>query len=468
MSGAGPVIVWFRRDLRLSDHPALFEAAATGLPVLPLFIHDETVETLGAAPRFRLGLSIAALAEDLARRGLRLILRRGRALEVLAALVAETGADTVHWTRYYEPAHIARDRAVKDWAIGAGITARSFAGALLHEPSRLLTGQGRPYSVYTPFWRRLAATDIPAPLPTPARLIPCAVGVPSDRLQDWDMARAMNRGADVVRPWQAPGESAAHDRLAEFLSRQAAYATCRDRMGENATSGLSENLAWGEISPRQIWHLAQATGPGADKFLSELGWRDFAWHLMTHFPALATANWRADWDRFPWRPDNPQAEAWRRGQTGIALVDAGMRELFATGRMHNRVRMVVASFLTKHLLTDWRVGRDWFADCLTDWDPAANAMNWQWVAGCGPDAAPYFRIFNPDAQADRFDAHGTYRHRWLGASARPPSPEALSFYAAAPRHWRLDPSDPPPAPIVSLAEGRTRALSAYAGLRGQT
>lgn len=462
MSGPGPIIVWFRRDLRLSDHPALTAAALTGRPVLPVFVHDETVETLGAAPRFRLGLSIAALAGDLARRGMPLILRRGRALDELKALVAETGATAIHWSRYYEPGHIARDRMVKDWGRASGIAVQSFEGAILHEPARLLTGAGRPYSVFTPFWRRLAAQDIPAPLPVPGRMAFWSGTVRSDRIEDWAMAHAMNRGAEVLRPWQVVGEAAASDRLAGFLSKRAAtYADRRDMAGQAATSGLSENLAWGEISPRQIWHRAQAFGPATDKFLSELGWRDFAWHLMAHAPALASRNWRADWDRFPWQGESDQATAWQRGLTGIALVDAGMREMFVTGRMHNRVRMVVASYLTKHLMTDWRFGLVWFAECLTDWDPAANAMNWQWVAGSGPDAAPFFRVFNPDLQADRFDPDGSYRQRWLAHAAHPPSPDALSFFDAVPRRWNLAPAAPAPIAQASLAEGRDRALAAY-------
>jgi deoxyribodipyrimidine photo-lyase len=465
LSGPAPVIVWFRRDLRLSDHPALAAAVATGQPVLPLFIHDETVETLGAAPRFRLGLSVGALAADLAAQGSRLILRRGRALDVLAALAAETGATAIHWSRYYAPDHIARDRAVKDWAAGAGIAARSYAGALLHEPSRLLTGAGRPYSVFTPFRRRLAASDIEPPLPAPGRLQPPGDWPDGDRLDDWRMARAMNRAAEVVAAHLSVGEAAARDRLGLFLQDRAGrYAEDRDRTDRDATSGLSENLAWGEISPRQIWHLTTALSGTGEKFLSELAWRDFAWHLMAHFPDLASRSWRAGWDRFPWRADSDRAEAWRRGRTGVELVDAGMRELYVTGRMHNRVRMVVASYLTKHLLTDWRIGLRWFQDCLVDWDPAANAMNWQWVAGSGPDAAPFFRIFNPDTQAERFDPDGLYRRRWLAHAARPPAPDALSFFAAIPRSWRMDPADPPPRPVEPLAAGRAQALAAFEAL----
>jgi deoxyribodipyrimidine photo-lyase len=229
----------------------------------------------------------------------------------------------------------------------------------------------------------------------------------------------------------------------------------RDRPDRDGTSGLSENLTWGEISPRAIWHAAE----GADAFLRELGWREFAAHLHWHHPDLATANWRRDWDRFPWRGDNPDAEAWRRGMTGEPMVDAGMRELFVTGRMHNRVRMLTASYLCKQLMTDWRIGLAWFADCLIDWDPASNALNWQWVAGSGPDAAPFFRVFSPTRQAENFDPDGTYRRRFLD----PGQPEARAFFDAAPRTWGLDPAALyPSAPILPHVTGRSRALAAYA------
>ncbi len=462
-----PVILWFRRDLRLDDHPALIAAAAGGRPVLPVFIHDETVETLGAAARLRLGRSVAALQFALAARGLTLILRRGLALAVLTDLVARTGARDIHWTRYYEPAHIARDRAVKGWARGAGLQARSFAGALLHEPARLLTGAGQPYQVFTPFWQRLRAgvTDVPLPPPPLLRGWAGADDLPGDRLADWQMERAMRAGAAAVGAHVEPGEAAALARLDRFLDRHVArYEQGRDRPDLAATSGLSDALAWGEVSPLRIWHAALrveaagASGVGIAKFLSELAWRDFAWHQMAHRPDLALTSWRGGWDAFPWQGDGDQADRWRRGQTGIDLVDAGMRELWLTGRMHNRVRMIAASFLTKHLLTDWRVGLAWFADCLTDWDPAANAMNWQWVAGSGPDAAPYFRIFNPDTQAARFDPDGTYRRRYLGAEA------TTAFLSAAPRAWAAGEALRR-APVIPLALGRTRALEAFARFR---
>lgn len=465
-----PVIVWFRRDLRLSDHAALLAAVGTGRPVVPLFIHDETVAALGAAARWRLAQGLAHFGAVLAAWGSRLILRRGPALAVLRAVLAETGARAVFWQRGYDPDGIARDRAVKAALAEVGVEARSLAGALLHEPWDLATGEGRPYSVFTPFWRALRGRDPGAVLAAPARLRPPADWPLSEALADWRMPAAMARGADVVARHARVGEAAARDRLARFVGEALArYPGARDFPGLAATSGLSENLAWGEISARTIWHAAMsaraAGNPGAEKFLAELAWRDFAWHLIYHHPHLQRDNWRAGWEAFPWRSDNDDAEAWRRGMTGEPFVDAAMREMQVTGRMHNRARMIAASYLTKHLLTDWRVGLAWFAECLIDWDPAANAMGWQWVAGSGPDAAPYFRIFNPATQAARFDADGAYRRAFIAEGQSDPPGTALAFFDAVPRRWGLSPGQRYPAARVDLAAGRARALAALAGLR---
>jgi len=465
-----PVLIWFRRDLRLADHPALTAASASGRPVIPVFLCDETVETLGAAPKWRLGLGVAALAEALTLQGSRLILRRGRAQATLDALIAETGAGAVFWTRYYEPAHIARDRAIKAALTATGIEARSYPGALLAEPGQVVTGAGRPYAVFTPFWRALRARDVGQTLPTPAQLSPPPAWPLSETMADWGFDRAMGPGARVVRPHLQVGAAAAGARLAAFLGdRLARYAADRDTPAADAGSGLSENLAWGEISPRQVWCAAERVrdrlGAPVDKFLSELGWREFAWHLMFAHPAMATACWRPEWERFAWRPNNDDAEAWRRGMTGVPMVDAGLREMFVTGRMHNRVRMIAASYLTKHLLTDWRVGLGWFQECLIDWDPAANALGWQWVAGCGPDAAPFFRIFNPDLQAARHDPDGRYRARFLAEGPARPDTDALAFFNAAPKAWALSFDQPYPAPRIGTADGRHRALAALARLR---
>ncbi|MFN3994792.1 MAG: cryptochrome/photolyase family protein [Tabrizicola flagellatus] len=461
-----PLILWFRRDLRLADQPMLAAAAATGRPLLPVFILDPETEALGAAPKWRLGLAVEAFGRALEGLGLRLVLRRGPALEVLRGLVAEAGAGGVWWSRLYDPASVARDTGVKAALKGEGLDARSFAGHLLHEPWEIETGQGGFYRVFTPYWKAMRGLPVAEPAAAPKALRGGAVRPGSDRLEDWRLGAAMNRGAGVVARHQAVGEAAARAKLAAFLDGPVAhYGERRDLPGVAGTSRLSENLTYGEIGIRAVWHAAlrrrEEGAGGAESFLRELAWREFSYHLMHHSPQITTSNWKPDWDDFPWRGDNPEAERWRRGMTGEPFVDAGMREMYVTGTMHNRVRMVVASYLTKHLLTHWKVGLDWFADCLTDWDPAANAMGWQWVAGSGPDAAPYFRVFNPAGQAEKFDPDGSYRRRFLAEMSRAPGAEALAYFEAVPRSWQLRPDQPYPAPVVDLAEGRARALAAY-------
>jgi deoxyribodipyrimidine photo-lyase len=462
-----PILLWFRRDLRLTDHVALSEAAGSGRPVIPIFLRDPVAGGLGAAPEWRLGLGVARFAETLRGLGSRLILRRGEALPALRALIAETGAGAVWWSRAYDPDSVARDKAVKAALKQDGIDARSFPGHVLFEPWTVETRQGGFFKVYSPMWRAVKDRDIAAPLPAPARLPAPDAWPASDRLAAWRLGAAMDRGAAVVARHLCVGEDAARDRLAAFLDAAVArYRKDRDFPAKPATSGLSENLTYGEISPRQVWAggaAARAAGAaGAEHFLKELVWREFAWHLAWHSPHLLTGNWRPEWDAFPWAEADGAAQLrWKQGRTGIPLVDAAMRELYVTGRMHNRGRMIVGSYLTKHMMTHWRIGMDWFADCLIDWDPAANAMGWQWVAGSGPDAAPYFRIFNPETQAEKFDPDRAYIRRWVAELADRPGPDAQAFFAAAPRSWGLSPDDAYPAPLVGLAEGRARALAAY-------
>lgn len=439
----------------------LHEAARSGRPLIPVAILDPVAEGWGAAARWRWGEGLRVFGSELAARGARLVLRRGLAAEVLAQLAGETGAEAVWWSRAYDPAARARDVAVKAALRGAGMAARSFPGHLLFEPDAVATGQGTGYKVFSAYWRAASRLDPGRPLPAPGALPVPASWPASDDLAAWRLGAALRAGEDVLRRHSAPGEAAAVARLSGFLdTRSARYAERRDFPAEDATSGLSEYLTYGEVSPRTIWSETARAGGNA-KFLSELGWREFAYHLLHHAPGLSQENWNRDWDRFPWRGDNADAEAWRRGMTGEPFVDAALREMYVTGRMHNRARMVAASYLTKHLLTDWRVGLDWFADCLTDWDPAANAMGWQWVAGSGPDAAPYFRVFNPVTQAEKFDPDGAYRRRWIAEGRADPHPDARAYFQAAPRAWALDPQAAYPARRVAPAEGRQRALEAY-------
>ena len=461
-----PVIAWFRRDLRLTDHPMLAAALTLGRPVIPVFILDPETEALGAAAKWRLGLAVQDFARSIEVLGARLILRRGPALQVLQDLVRDTGATAVFWSRAHDPASKERDATVKAGLLAAGVAAESCSGFLLHEPWAVETGTGGYYKVYTPFWKAVSKLDVAASLPAPNALPGPAVWPASDRLDDWQMGAAMRQGAAVCAPHQSVGEAAALAKLDAFLADAVhGYRVDRDFPAKPATSGLSENLTYGEIGPRQIWHAGRRSmlegAAGAEHFLKELVWREFAWALLHHSPTIATQSWRAGWEEFSWRGDSPDVEVWRRGMTGEPFVDAAMREMYVTGKMHNRARMIVASYLTKHLLSDWRLGLDWFADCLTDWDPASNAMGWQWVAGCGPDASPYFRVFNPAGQAEKFDADGTYRKTWIAELSRHPGAQALSYFDAVPKAWDLDPQRPYPMPMIDLAQGRARALAAY-------
>lgn len=461
------ILMWFRRDLRLSDHPALTEAAQSGCAIIPVFILDPETEGLGAAPKWRLELGLQAFGDTLRGLGQRLILRRGSALQVLQDLIAETGAGAVYWSRSYDPAAIARDTEIKSILTQQGVEARSFDGHLLFEPWTVATKTGQPFRVFTPMWRAVQSRDVGAPAPAPTGLKTPNLWPASEPLGDWELGKAMQRGVAVVRPYVRPGEQAAYRQLETFIERIAAYPERRDHLDADGTSNLSEYLSLGEIGPRTIWHrvrqLDQFGTSGIEPYLRQLVWREFAYHLMLHWPHMLTDNWKPEWDDFAWSsdPNAPDARAWRQARTGIPVVDAGLREMYVTGRMHNRARMIVASYLTKHLMTHWKVGMRWFADCLIDWDPAANAMGWQWVAGSGPDAAPFFRIFNPDTQRRKFDPDERYVKTWVAEGQAQPPATALSYFDAVPRRWGLRASDEYPAPVVGLAEGRHRALRMY-------
>jgi deoxyribodipyrimidine photo-lyase len=424
-----PSIVWFRDDLRLADHPALRAALDRGEPVVCLYVLDEEsdgVRSLGGAARWWLHHSLASLGERLAERGSALVLRRGPAAEVVPAVVTETDAGAVFWNRRYSLPERDIDAGIKSDLRNAGVEVASFAASLLFEPWTVRTGADKPYSVFTPFWK--ACRDLPAPrapLPEP-RDIPGPRSQPDgDDLDDWGLLPTTPDWAGGLRETWEPGEPAARRRLRAFLDDDLAdYDRSRDEPAAGVTSGLSPRLRWGELSPYQVWHetihsAAADRHPGpTQRFLSELGWREFAWHTLFHFPDLATRNWRSEFDAFAWPRLKPShLEAWQKGQTGVPLVDAGMRELWHTGVMHNRVRMVTASYLVKNLLIDWRRGEEWFWDTLVDADAASNPFNWQWVAGSGADAAPYFRVFNPELQAEKFDKHGEYVRQWAPDSA---------------------------------------------------
>ncbi|MEM8791216.1 MAG: deoxyribodipyrimidine photo-lyase [Pseudomonadota bacterium] len=464
-----PTLLWLRRDLRLGDHPGWEKALEGGGPVIPVFIRDPLFDEMtGAAASWRIGEALDVYAGALEENGARLILRSGKALTVLRELIEETGAKRVVWGRAYDNRQIARDKDIKAALKDDGVDVVSVNSTLLFEPWTVETKTGGFYKVYTPFWNAVKGRDVAEALKAPGKLSAPDEWPASETLKDWDLGAAMHRGAKIVARHAVIGEDAAWDRLRDFIGGAIdRYDADRDLMGVDGTSKLSENLAYGEISARQIWHagrqaLEERGHPsGAETFLKEIVWREFAYHLLYHTPDLETENFKSEWDDFAWRDDNDEAELWRRGMTGIEIVDAAMRELYVTGTMHNRCRMLVGSLLTKHLMTHWRIGEAWFRDCLIDWDVASNSMGWQWISGAGPDAAPYFRIFNPDTQAEKFDPNRDYRDRWLAEGQSDPHPDALSFFDAVPESWGLSPDQDYPEPVISLSDGRERALAAY-------
>jgi deoxyribodipyrimidine photo-lyase len=450
-------LLWFRQDLRLRDNPALVVAAKRGL-VVPIYVLDDETAgkwALGGASRWWLHHSVASLARDFAAHGIPLILRWGNAADIIPHAARDVGADAVMWNRCYEPYAIARDSMLKAQLKEAGVHVESFNASLLHEPWEVSNKSGGYFKVFTPFWKHCLSLPEPLPpLPTPA-LSPVSLQVASERLDDWGLLPSTPDWAEGLRESWVVGEAGAHARLQDFLHAGLAhYSTGRDFPAQPYTSKLSPHLHFGEISPQQIWDAcARIDVPDKAKFLAEIGWREFSYHLLYHFPQLPTEPFRADFADFPWVEDTQHLAAWQRGATGYPLVDAGMRELWHTGTMHNRVRMVVASFLTKHLRMHWSHGAAWFWDTLVDADLASNSASWQWVAGCGADAAPYFRIFNPMTQSEKFDASGDYIRRWV------PELRGLSV-SEIHKPWKY--TSGYAKPIVEHEAARAAALHAYA------
>ncbi len=479
-----PVLLWFRQDLRLHDNPALAAALQTGAPVVPIYVLDAAGDGAwapGGAARWWLHHSLASLEAALQALGSRLLLAQGESGAVLRRLLKTTGARAVYWNRRYEPAVVARDETIKAELMAAGVEAKSFNSALLFEPHTIANKQGKPFQVFTPFWRHCLAQPMAAPVKFSTTALPAPLMWPGSMpLAQYGLLPRREWADGFTAVW-TPGEAGAQRRLKEFIAGAVdAYADRRNLPDRDGTSRLSPWLHFGEIGPRQIWAALQARAKasgvfpasnGERVFLSEVGWREFAHHLLFHFPHTPTQPLRAEFAKFPWA-DDPHGKflrAWQRGHTGYPIVDAGMRQLWQTGWMHNRVRMIVASFLVKHLRLPWSRGAEWFWDTLVDADLASNTLGWQWTAGCGADAAPYFRIFAPVLQGVKFDASGDYVRRWV--------PELQPL----PAKWIHCPWEAPPEvlaesgvilgetyprPLVDHGTARNAALAAFKSLRG--
>lgn len=475
-----PIIVWLRYDLRLDDHPAFYEAAQTKKPIIPLYIwapDEELSWKPGAASQWWLHHSLRSLQQSIQTKNNRLIIRQGNARDVLDQIIQETGADTVFWSRRYEPSLVQRDTDIKSHLKEKGIGVKSFNSALLFEPWEITTQQDQPYKVFTPFWKMCTARpEPPPPLDAPKKLNAPNNYPSSLKVEELGLLPTINWYGGMDKTWQ-PGEDGAKVHLKRFNQKAVmAYQHARDIPEMVGTSRLSPYLHFGEVSPRRIWqsirdyqlkHHAGDPKP-ANAYLREIGWREFAQHILFHFPHTTEKPMNVKFANFPWKEDQGVLERWQKGQTGYPIVDAGMRELWATGWMHNRVRMVAASFLVKHLLIPWQEGAKWFWDTLVDADLANNSMGWQWTAGCGADAAPYFRIFNPITQGEKFDKDANYVRQWV--------PELKDI----PNKWIHHPWDAPddvlakarvvlgrdyPHPVVDHRIARDEALGAYQGIK---
>lgn len=464
-------LFWFRQDLRLNDNPAFFEACTKYDKVIPLYILDGKNSVLGEAQAWWLHHSLLALKNSLRKKlGLNLILKKGDPKEIILELTHSLSINAVYWNRCYEPASIARDKKIKTTLLENSIDVLSFNANLFHEPWTISNKNGEFFKVFTPYWKTCRQNLISQP----AKILthnPASVEVNSEELNEWKLLPSLNWASQFPTYW-TPGEEGAQHRLNEFISNFLnGYKINRDIPEKQATSHLSPHLHFGELSPWAILRAVEQAKldpgcdlAGAEHFLSELGWREFSYYLLYHVPSLPSQNFKNEFDSFPWQNDEQLLTRWQKGMTGYPIIDAGMRELWATGYMHNRVRMIAASFLTKDLFIDWRLGADWFLNTLVDADLANNSASWQWVAGCGADAAPYFRIFNPILQSQKFDPNGAYIRRWIpelsslsNDTIHAPweSANALSLYN------KID----YPKPIINHNEARSKALAYYSQLK---
>lgn len=463
-------LVWFRYDLRLNDNPAFINACSHHQLVIPLYIYDEKNSALGEAQNWWLHHSLNSLSDSLIQRGLNLILRKGNPLEIILDLIKTVSLSSVYWNRCYEPAAISRDKKIKAILLEQGIEVHSSNGSVLHEPWTIRNKSDNYFKVFTPYWK-YCKQILSIPTPKHLEYYPAGVEVQSEKLLEWKLLPTINWAVRFNDYW-TPGENGAQNKLHEFIEHHlSGYQKNRDLPIKNATSRLSPHLHFGEITP---WTIVRAIElaklepdcdlASAEHFLSELGWREFSIYLLYHFPKLPFENFKSEFNAFPWHNDEQLLACWQKGLTGYPIIDAGMRELWATGYMHNRVRMIAASFLTKGLLIDWRLGADWFLDTLVDADLANNSASWQWVAGCGADAAPYFRIFNPVLQSQKFDPDGSYIRRWVPELSQVGSQSIHAPWESIDSE-RFYSNTNYPHPIINHHEARARALNYYNQLK---
>ena len=463
------LVVWFRQDLRLQDNEALQAAVDSGRTLIPVYILDKSGERdwkLGGASRWWLHHALNDLDQQLNAFGGSLVLRRGKALEVLIQVLDELNASAVYWNRRYEPHAIERDSEVKSALRQRGVTVQSFNSSLLHEPHTIQKKDGTPFKVFTPFWKHCLKQPKEPPVEVQLNEASFYTGRSvSDSLNAWKLLPNLSWDKEFYESWD-PSQTGARDLLGQFIAQKMeGYDQGRDQLGLDGTSRLSPYLHFGQIGPRQIWETAaHGAGEGTRRFIAEIGWREFSYHLLYHFPHTPTEPLRTEFEDFPWETDPDHLSKWQQGKTGYPVVDAAMRQLWQTGWMHNRARMIVASLLVKHLLQPWQEGARWFWDTLVDADLASNTQGWQWTAGCGADASPYFRVFNPILQGEKFDPQGHYVRRWIPELSGLPN-EVIH------KPWEADSKQLAdagvtlgsdyPHPIIAHGAGRARALKAY-------
>lgn len=484
MTKKTPIIVWFRNDLRLHDNPALHFACRQGESILPIYILDDDAAghwKMGGASRWWLHHSLESFQKDLSKKlGLTLILKRGKAADIIPDLIKETRAKSVYWNRNYEPWSINRDKDMKENLKNQDIAVETFNARLLFEPWEIKTQSGDPYRVFTPFWKNcMEDPKLRDPYPIPDKAQQADLSIKGDTLKDWHLLPVKPDWSGGMQEFWEIGETAALNQLEDFLdNRVTTYKDKRDYPSIDATSLLSPHLHFGEISPLTIWHktkplLDEAHGNSDDykninHFISEIGWREFSYHLLFHYPETPDKPLYDKFNKVPWDKNEKALSAWQKGQTGIPIVDAGMRQLWQTGWMHNRVRMLVGSLLVKNMLIDWRAGEQWFWDCLVDADLANNTQGWQWVAGCGADAAPYFRIFNPLTQGKRFDENGEYVRHYVTELKKLPNKYIHNPWEAPDdvlEKAGIILGETYPHPLVDLKASREKALEAFGEMK---